>query len=56
MLYEVITKIPHEGNDGFEHAVDNMSEVIRRFSPDEIYCPHPADGHPDHIAARNNFV
>ncbi len=44
-------KIPHEGNDGFEHAIVVMSEVIRRFSPDEIYCPHPADGHPDHIAA-----
>ncbi|GBC62218.1 PIG-L family deacetylase [Desulfonema ishimotonii] len=43
--------IPHEGSAGFEHAVAGMSEVILRFQPDEIYCPHPADGHPDHRAA-----
>ena len=45
------SRIPLGGEDGFEAAVHEMADRIERFSPAEVYAPHPHDGWRDHEAA-----
>lgn len=45
--------IPRKGDATFEAAVQGVMDVIHRFSPGEIFVPHPHDGWDDHEAASN---
>ena len=42
---------PREGQDGFELAADRLASVISEVGPREVYCPHPKEVWPDHVAA-----
>lgn len=44
-------KLPQFGQPGFEAAIKRLAKEVEDFFPGEIYCPHPLDYHPDHIAA-----
>lgn len=44
-------KLPQSGQSGFEAAVRLLAAEIKSFSPGEVYCTHPQDVRPDHIAA-----
>jgi LmbE family N-acetylglucosaminyl deacetylase len=44
-------QVPRKGMAGFEKAVERLLNDIKEFTPAEIFCPHPMDGHGDHAAA-----
>ena len=44
-------KLPHPGQPGFDEAGRALLAEIEAFAPEEVYCPHLQDMHPDHIAA-----
>ena len=43
--------IPSIGRNGFDQAVAKIIEQLDSASPQEVYCPHPLDCWPDHVAA-----
>lgn len=43
--------IPRLGRNGFDQAVVKVLEQLEKTSAQEVYCPHPLDCWPDHIAA-----
>lgn len=36
---------------GFEESVTRLAALLETLAPEEVYCPHPLDGWPDHEAA-----
>ena len=44
-------RIPRCDVPGFEQAVTRLAGHLDRLQPEEIFCPHPSDGFPDHAAA-----
>lgn len=44
-------EIPDGGQPGFDQMAAEVARIVLRLSPAEVYCPHPADGFPDHDAA-----
>jgi len=34
-----------------QDLVDDLTRILRRFTPTVVYFPHPEDGHPDHRAS-----
>jgi len=44
-------KMPHPGQPGFAEAARALRAELERCAPQEIYCPHAQDVHPDHLAA-----
>ncbi len=44
-------KVPRFGQSGFDEAVNRLTTELKEFSAGEIFCPHPQDIHPDHVAA-----
>lgn len=43
--------MPHLNAPGFEQAARALEVEIAAFAPAELYCPHPQDVRPDHVAA-----
>lgn len=43
--------IPGKAQDGFDEAVSMVLELFEKVSLYEVYCPHPLDFWPDHVAA-----
>jgi N-acetylglucosamine malate deacetylase 1 len=44
-------QLPKKGEAGFREAVEVVAGIIRRVSPEVVYCPHPSDSWVDHEAA-----
>jgi LmbE family N-acetylglucosaminyl deacetylase len=44
-------KIPRRNEPGFSEAVNILRAEMERTPTEEIYCPHPHEGHHDHEAA-----
>lgn len=43
--------LPNRVQAGFSTAVSRLADIFASVSPDEIYCTHPMDVWPDHVAA-----
>jgi LmbE family N-acetylglucosaminyl deacetylase len=44
-------RIPKNGDDAFNPAIEKLAELFLTIKPDEIYAPHFLDCWPDHEAA-----
>ncbi|MCX6966283.1 MAG: PIG-L family deacetylase [Verrucomicrobia bacterium] len=44
-------KMPHPGQPGFAEAARALHAEMELLAPQEVYCPHAQDVHPDHLAA-----
>jgi LmbE family N-acetylglucosaminyl deacetylase len=42
--------IPHPDSDNFDKAAESLARLLRNLKPRQVYCPHPLDAWPDHIA------
>jgi LmbE family N-acetylglucosaminyl deacetylase len=44
-------KLPHKGEDGFIELAEKIASCMKKSAPETIFCPHPFEGWPDHVAA-----
>ena len=44
-------RLPHKGRNTFIDMTAQLTAVIKRAAPEMVFCPHPFEGWPDHIAA-----
>jgi N-acetylglucosamine malate deacetylase 1 len=43
-------KLPRPEEPGFQDVTQSLLAELHAFEPEEVYCPHLLDVHPDHIA------
>jgi LmbE family N-acetylglucosaminyl deacetylase len=43
--------LPHKDNSGFALFAQKMAICMEKIAPEAVFCPHPFEGWPDHVAA-----
>ena len=43
--------LPRKCSEAFGLMAGQLTEAIKRAAPEAVFCPHPCEGWPDHIAA-----